>query len=398
MPQALPAQRLLLPGAAARQAVADADERAERGAATWADDEATQRVNLNSASRRRAQRAAAAEAADDPEPTLQEVVVFSRDRRRLRARRRLRRRHRRPGTLHTRLKSFRDIPTADVEVVLPGLKVDRMKSADVVKIVGFILGSLGAAVYSFAFGSGTYTVATVTLISLLAFRAYQTWASIVNAKYTMNEFIRTTLYHRSQDSQRGVLLSVLNSIAQHELREALAFYLLMRAEGAAAAPPPPPPPVAATAASGAGVSVGEAEQLVGDFLEQRLGVRVSLRGAEALERLHRLGLVRRDPLGGGAPAAAAAAAGGSSGGGAPPHPGVPAASVGLQIQVDLQRYTAVPMGDALEILRRVWVTRHAAPRRPRAACPRRCSCSPRQRAPRRDDERRRAMSSPRPSR
>ena len=32
-----------------------------------------------------------------------------------------------------RLKSFRDIPLADVEVVLPGLKVERMKSADVVK-------------------------------------------------------------------------------------------------------------------------------------------------------------------------------------------------------------------------------------------------------------------------
>jgi hypothetical protein len=47
----------------------------------------------------------------------------------------------------------------------------------------------------------------------------------------MNEFIRTTLYHRSQDSQRGVLLSVLNSIAQHELRETLALYLLMRAHG-----------------------------------------------------------------------------------------------------------------------------------------------------------------------
>ena len=34
-----------------------------------------------------------------------------------------------------RLKSFRDIPIADVEVVFPGLQVDRMKTADIVKLV-----------------------------------------------------------------------------------------------------------------------------------------------------------------------------------------------------------------------------------------------------------------------
>ena len=36
-----------------------------------------------------------------------------------------------------RLKSFRDIPIADVEVVFPGLRVERIRSADGIKI-GFI--------------------------------------------------------------------------------------------------------------------------------------------------------------------------------------------------------------------------------------------------------------------
>ena len=144
-----------------------------------------------------------------------------------------------------RLKSFRDIPLADVEVVLPGLKVDRMKSADVVKLVVILLAGIASAVYAFI--SSTYSspssaeesaggslrgmVVYVTFFGLLLFRGAQTWCSVVNSKYTMNEFIRTTLYHRSQDSQRGVLLSIVNSIAQHELRESLTLYLLMRAHG-----------------------------------------------------------------------------------------------------------------------------------------------------------------------
>ena len=141
-----------------------------------------------------------------------------------------------------RLKSFRDIPLADVEVVLPGLKVDRMKSADVVKLVVILVSGIAAAVYSFMSaradagdtsdaGRRGRVIVYVTFFGLLVFRGIQTWCSVVNSKYTMNEFIRTTLYHRSQDSQRGVLLSVLNSIAQHELRETLALYLLMRAHG-----------------------------------------------------------------------------------------------------------------------------------------------------------------------
>ena len=46
------------------------------------------------------------------------------------------------ATPRFRLKSFRDIPVADVEVVLPGLRVERMKSADVVKLVLLLLAGV----------------------------------------------------------------------------------------------------------------------------------------------------------------------------------------------------------------------------------------------------------------
>ena len=88
-----------------------------------------------------------------------------------------------------RLKSFRDIPLADVEVVLPGLKVDRMKSADVVKLVVILVSGIAAAVYSFMSaradagdtsdaGRRGRVIVYVTFFGLLVFRGIQTWYSV----------------------------------------------------------------------------------------------------------------------------------------------------------------------------------------------------------------------------
>jgi hypothetical protein len=196
----------------------------------------------------------------------------------------------------------------------------------------------------------------------------------------MNEFIRTTLYHRSQDSQRGVLLTVLNSIAQHELREALALFLLMRSHGvrrsaAAAAAMTAPTGAAADGGdsgrgrgggggSGSGgeasvrrtssgsvsssVTVAEAEQLTADFLEREFGALVNVRADEALERLCRLGLVRRD--GGSEAPRSAEGAATSTGSGVGAKTALP--------PPDYESYTAVPIPEALAILRHMWGGEH----------------------------------------
>jgi len=63
-----------------------------------------------------------------------------------------------------RLKSFRDIPIADVEVVLPGIRVDGMKSADIVKLVVILLAGIATAIYSYAFATSTGWTVRATLI------------------------------------------------------------------------------------------------------------------------------------------------------------------------------------------------------------------------------------------
>ena len=402
-------QRVACPRLFERQAEAAAAARAELEAGAWENDShSTQRINLartlptTCSLLLRFFRKLTVQ-----EPTLQEVVVVyteiagaSRDDGYDGGSSHV------PGSLHVRLKSFRDIPCADVEVVLPGLRASGLKSADVVKIVIYVVGGIATAVYGFAYGTSSRWLLTATLLSLLAIRAWQTWASVNNAKHTMNEFIRTTLYHRSQDSQRGVLLSVLNSIAQHELREALTIYLLMRAHGlrrvaSASADMSPradgtiapratreseePPEVASSSSlvgaalsglwssnpsrgasstssaveaassdeAGFGaLSVAEAEQVTSDFLESEFGVLVHVRADEALERLRRLGLVRRE---------------------IPPSPtsdlspkleanGVERAAAEraaarrkpAALPLDYESHTAVPVSEALGILRRVW--------------------------------------------
>ena len=185
----------------------------------------------------------------------------------------------------------------------------------------------------------------------------------------------------SQDSQSGVLLTVLNSISQHELREALTIYVLLRARGLhlaandhAAEPPPPAPSdllaasEASTAAAGrtspaevacagarragralgggggrggaaswavgaatsAAVTVGEAEQLASDFLELEFGVVAHMDVEACLERLERLGLVQSETMLHGRDDTRAVGGGG------------------------YQSYMAVPISEAIALLRRRW--------------------------------------------
>ena len=225
-----------------------------------------------------------------------------------------------------RLKSFRDIPIADVEVVFPGLRVERIRSADGIKIGFILLAGVATALYSFYVSRGDNLTVTATLITLLLWRMIMTWYYIISAKWGMDKFIQTTLYHRSQDSKKGVLLYVVNSIETHELRECLLLYALLlhhaahpaekapaaaaaaangkaphtphsAAAAAAAAAILPPPAAAAPAADGAddgaaaGTSAADAERLCSDFLDGEFGVSARVNAEAALERLVGLGLV-----------------------------------------------------------------------------------------------------------
>ena len=107
-------------------------------------------------------------------------------------------------------------------------QVERLKSADIVKLAVILAAGVATAVYGFLFSQVApsppaaphaarrpaqsrapprppdpppqavdWTV-RATLLGLLALRGFQTWRSVVAAKGLMDDFIRTTLYHRSQ--------------------------------------------------------------------------------------------------------------------------------------------------------------------------------------------------------
>jgi len=211
-----------------------------------------------------------------------------------------------PGGSHAlRLKSFRDIPMADVEVVFPGLRVDRIKSADVVKLVIILLAGVATAVYAWVFARDANWTVHATLIGLLGFRAFSTWRSVVNAKAQMDDFVRTTLYHSSQDSQKGVLLYTINSIEQHEHRESLLMLLMLLmhqhpggaggasggTSGVGGAGGVGGGSAGGGSAAGGGLSAEDVAALVTTFLESECYVCPRLGAEEALGRLRRLGVV-----------------------------------------------------------------------------------------------------------
>ena len=72
-----------------------------------------------------------------------------------------------------RLKSFRDIPIADVEVVFPGLRVERIRSADGIKIGFILLAGVATALYSFYVSRGD----NLTVVHAGQFLYWDQWGS-----------------------------------------------------------------------------------------------------------------------------------------------------------------------------------------------------------------------------
>ena len=142
---------------------------------------------------------------------------------------------------------------------------------------------------------------------------------MISASFTYDGGRFSYRYHRSQDSQSGVLLTVMNGIAQHELRAAVSLYLLMWAHlgsanargasaakrtgggdgGAAEAAGEPPHgsgdasgPVPSFLSEDGSVTVSEAEHLCSRFFGAMLGGAVHVSAEAALDQLLRHGLVR----------------------------------------------------------------------------------------------------------
>ena len=183
------------------------------------------------------------------------------------------------------VKLFKDIPTMDIEMLLPGTRV-KMPGFDRLKLGGSLTSSIGyvgwrlSEVSIASLGGALLAGSFLTLytpIALVLGYGYKTWYSFQSTKQTYTFQLTQSLYYQNLDNNGGVIYRLLDEAEEQETRETLlAYFYLWRYAGER------------------GWTAGEIDDYVELDLEKRLGVAIDFEIEDALRKLARAQLVRLD--------------------------------------------------------------------------------------------------------
>ncbi|HYT93807.1 MAG TPA: DUF3754 domain-containing protein [Gemmataceae bacterium] len=136
------------------------------------------------------------------------------------------------------LKLFKDIPKADIEMLLPGGRL-QMPGLVKLKMSGSFLSGLGYVLFKFfddilrLITQGLHAVTTgvglmwAPVAALLGY-GYKQWYGYQFAKKSYTLQLTQSLYYQTLDSNAGVLNHLLDEAEEQECREAiLAYYYLL---------------------------------------------------------------------------------------------------------------------------------------------------------------------------
>lgn len=135
------------------------------------------------------------------------------------------------GDSTIRIKHFRNIPMADMEIVLPEKKTPGLTPSDWIKFLVTAVTGLIAFVSSLQFKL-SFSVITAILLALLGYAAkvYFAW---MESKKQYEEMIKENMYEKQLDSGRGTLLHLCDDVWQQEVKEAVLAYHVLRMQGPA---------------------------------------------------------------------------------------------------------------------------------------------------------------------
>jgi hypothetical protein len=185
-----------------------------------------------------------------------------------------------PDTQSVFLKIFKDIPTMDVEMLLPGTRV-RMRKLDRGKLGGSMFGSLIYVIFKLitsvsipALLSGSL-LALFSPLMLIGGYGWKTFYSFKVSRRTYLLQLAQSLYYQNLDTNAGVLYRLFDEATEQDIRQTLlAYYFLWRF-----APPE-------------GWDAPTLDHTVETDIARRVDMAVEIDTLEALDRLSRLRLVK----------------------------------------------------------------------------------------------------------
>jgi hypothetical protein len=214
-----------------------------------------------------------------PVPLYQRLVVIFR----------LRQGNQRAPGVDTRrvyIKLFKNIPTQDLDMLLPGTQF-KMSLLDRGKILLPTLSGIAIAVTKIVKGALLLTYASfygiLGLLGLIGGTigyGVKSFTGYLRTKDKYQLTLTRSLYFQNLDNNAGVIHRLLDEAEEQEFREAILAYALLRRR-----------------AGDTGWTEGELDEAAEQFLQERLGFQVDFEVGDALAKLSRLGCASQTPDG-----------------------------------------------------------------------------------------------------
>ncbi len=175
------------------------------------------------------------------------------------------------------LKYFKDIPQADIEMLLPGARVV-MPGIHRIKVGGSMVSGLALLAYNVIKELLKAAILPVAYFYGLLFAVlgygWRQYAGYQNARHACNLRLTESLYFQTLANNVGVLHYLLDEAEEQDGREAiLAYYFLWQVAGPA------------------GMTIQELDIAIERYLEQKLGQPIDFEVDDAVVKLERMKLV-----------------------------------------------------------------------------------------------------------
>ncbi|GLT76443.1 hypothetical protein SLA2020_481000 [Shorea laevis] len=175
------------------------------------------------------------------------------------------------------VKHFKNIPMADLEIVLPEKKNPGLTPMDWVKFLVSAAIGLVTVISSLSIPKANIKVIFGILTAVVGY-CVKTYFSFQKNLINYQNLITQSVYNKQLDSGRGTLLHLCDEVIQQEIKEVIvSFFVLMRQQKA--------------------VSKENLDLLCEELIKQKFGENCNFDVDDAVQKLDKLGLVSQDNTG-----------------------------------------------------------------------------------------------------
>ncbi|XP_030512179.1 uncharacterized protein LOC115726450 [Rhodamnia argentea] len=174
------------------------------------------------------------------------------------------------------VKHFKNIPMADMEIVLPEKKNPGLTPMDWVKFLASAVVGLGAVVGSLEMPKADLWVIFAVLSTVIGYCA-KTYFTFQQNMAAYQNLITQSMYDKQLDSGKGTLLHLCDDVIQQEVKEVIVSYFILMEQGKA--------------------TTQDLDIRCEELIKEEFGESCNFDVDDAVEKLEKLGIVARDSIG-----------------------------------------------------------------------------------------------------